>query len=190
VPPGGCPQPGATIRSDRLVIGCGYLGLRVAAGWLARGDRVLATTRRPGRAAELARLGLEPVLCGAEAVRAAAERGTPGAIYNVADDRPVRRRDFSASLAGLLGAPPPRSAPGPAGESANRRVVNRLLREALGVRLRYPSYEEGLPASLGGGPPALESPPPPSIMNGVGSIQSRGPRPCCHGSTSSRTSSR
>jgi nucleoside-diphosphate-sugar epimerase len=46
----------------RLVVGCGYLGLRVARGWRAAGDRVLAVTRRPERAAELAALGLEPVV--------------------------------------------------------------------------------------------------------------------------------
>jgi nucleoside-diphosphate-sugar epimerase len=46
----------------RLVAGCGYLGLRVARGWRAAGDRVLAITRRPERAAELAAAGLEPVV--------------------------------------------------------------------------------------------------------------------------------
>ena len=48
---------------DRLIIGAGYLGRRVLARWRAQGDRVLATTRSPKRAAELRSLGAEPVLC-------------------------------------------------------------------------------------------------------------------------------
>ena len=48
--------------ATRLVVGCGYLGTRVAARWLATGDRVVAVTRRRERADELARLGLEPLV--------------------------------------------------------------------------------------------------------------------------------
>jgi nucleoside-diphosphate-sugar epimerase len=46
----------------RLVVGCGYLGERVARRWLAAGDRVVAVTRRPARAAELAAAGIEPLV--------------------------------------------------------------------------------------------------------------------------------
>lgn len=45
-----------------LVVGCGYLGLRVARLWRDAGARVLALTRSPDRAAALAAEGLEPVL--------------------------------------------------------------------------------------------------------------------------------
>lgn len=48
--------------ATRLVVGCGYLGERVARRWLATGDRVVAITRRPARAAELAALGIEPLV--------------------------------------------------------------------------------------------------------------------------------
>ena len=48
--------------ATRLVVGCGYLGTRVAARWLAAGDRVVAFTRRHERATELARLGIEPLV--------------------------------------------------------------------------------------------------------------------------------
>jgi nucleoside-diphosphate-sugar epimerase len=85
---------------------------------------------------------------GAEAVLAALERGRDGATYNVCDDRPVRRRDFYARLAELLGAPPPRFVEAAQGPQADRRVMNRRLREELGVALRYPSYEEGLAATV------------------------------------------
>jgi nucleoside-diphosphate-sugar epimerase len=46
----------------RLVVGTGALGARVAGLWRAAGDRVLGTTRRPARAAELAAAGIEPVV--------------------------------------------------------------------------------------------------------------------------------
>jgi nucleoside-diphosphate-sugar epimerase len=47
---------------DKLVIGCGYLGLRVARRWLAQGDRVFALTRKPERAEELRDLGIIPLI--------------------------------------------------------------------------------------------------------------------------------
>ena len=46
----------------RLVVGCGYLGTRVATRWLAGGSRVWALTRSPARARELAALGIEPLV--------------------------------------------------------------------------------------------------------------------------------
>jgi nucleoside-diphosphate-sugar epimerase len=277
---------------DMLIVGCGYLGRRVAARWRARGHRVFATTR--GRVEELRALGVEPVVCdlvtgaglaalppvqavaycvgfdrtpgatlrdvylgglanvldrlpppgrfvyvsstgvfgqcggeevdesaptepaeesghvlleaegvlrrrmpaaillrfagiygpgrllrrqaivtgeplvgdadrwlnlihvedGAAALETAAERARPGALYNVCDDCPVRRREFYTALARLLEAPEPRfvppgpGAPLPPHERANRRILNHRLRTELQVELRYPSYAKGLPASL------------------------------------------
>lgn len=51
-----------TAMHQRLVVGCGYLGERVARRWATAGDRVVATTRRPTRADELRRLGIEPAI--------------------------------------------------------------------------------------------------------------------------------
>jgi nucleoside-diphosphate-sugar epimerase len=51
------------MTATKLIIGCGYLGSRVAAVWRSQGQRVIATTRRPERAAELAGLGIEPLIC-------------------------------------------------------------------------------------------------------------------------------
>jgi nucleoside-diphosphate-sugar epimerase len=48
--------------AQKLIFGCGYLGLRVARNWLAQGCTVAAVTRRPDRAAALAREGLRPIL--------------------------------------------------------------------------------------------------------------------------------
>jgi nucleoside-diphosphate-sugar epimerase len=46
----------------RLIIGCGYLGKRVAARWLAEGDSVAALTRSPENATGLQAHGISPVL--------------------------------------------------------------------------------------------------------------------------------
>ncbi len=51
-----------TSAPRRLVIGCGYLGMRTARRWLAAGDRVWGTTRSAARAAELAAAGIEPIV--------------------------------------------------------------------------------------------------------------------------------
>ncbi len=91
---------------------------------------------------------------GARAVLAAEERGRAGETYLIADDCPVRRRDFYAALAELLGAPPVRfeplapDQPLPRREGGNRRAVNRKMKEELGVELLYPDYRAGLRASM------------------------------------------
>lgn len=45
-----------------LILGCGYLGRRVAQQWLAQGRRVVAVTRSNDRAAQLKQLGIEPIV--------------------------------------------------------------------------------------------------------------------------------
>jgi nucleoside-diphosphate-sugar epimerase len=92
-------------------------------------------------------LNLIHVEDGARAVLAVEERGTPGETYLVADDTPVRRRDFYTRLAQLLGATAARFESQPSSGEANRRVSNRKLR-ALGWEPRYPNYIEGLAASV------------------------------------------
>jgi nucleoside-diphosphate-sugar epimerase len=57
-----CASPPTAPTATRLVVGCGYLGTRVALRWLAAGDRVFGITRSPARAAELAALGITPVV--------------------------------------------------------------------------------------------------------------------------------
>jgi nucleoside-diphosphate-sugar epimerase len=46
----------------KLVVGCGYLGLRVARLWRHAGNRVYAVTRSAERARELAAEGLDPII--------------------------------------------------------------------------------------------------------------------------------
>jgi nucleoside-diphosphate-sugar epimerase len=100
-------------------------------------------------------LNLIHVEDGASVVVAAAARARAGETYNVSDGRPVRRRDFYALLAELLGASAPRfvppGEPAPRHELSDRRVSNSRLREALSVQFRYPDYESGMRASLGTG---------------------------------------
>jgi hypothetical protein len=86
---------------------------------------------------------------------ASIERPRGGAIYNLADDEPAPAPDVVAYAAGLAGVPPPPEIPF---EQANlgslaasfygesKRVRNRLIKDELGVQLRYPTYRDGLRA--------------------------------------------
>ena len=46
----------------KLIVGCGYLGRRVAQRWLAAGHEVAGVVRRPRQADEIAQQGLRPIL--------------------------------------------------------------------------------------------------------------------------------
>jgi nucleoside-diphosphate-sugar epimerase len=95
-----------------------------------------------------------------QALRASMQRGQPGAVWNLADDEPAPPQDVIAFAAELLGMEPP---PEVAFEDAelspmarsfyaeSKRVDNRRLRDALGVRLAYPDYRAGLRAILAAG---------------------------------------
>jgi len=93
----------------------------------------------------------------AATVLAAITRPPAGAIYNVADDLPAPNGEVIAYACELLGLPAP--PPIPWDEIAptmtemarsfyaeNRRVRNERIKTELGVRLRYPTYREGLRA--------------------------------------------
>ncbi|MCI4340141.1 MAG: NAD-dependent epimerase/dehydratase family protein, partial [Thermoplasmata archaeon] len=92
------------------------------------------------------------------AFRTIAERGRTGETYLVADDRPLRTREFASYLAAELRAPPPRGMPPEEAarawgedlavlESASRAVSNTKLR-GLGWRPRYPTFRDGVPGVL------------------------------------------
>jgi len=81
----------------------------------------------------------------------------PGAIYNVCDDDPAPPDEVVAFACALLGVAPPLAVSiehAALSEMArsfyadNKRVSNRRIKEELGVRLRYPSYRDGLAALL------------------------------------------
>ncbi len=48
---------------DCLVVGCGYLGLRVAKKWLKQGLSVAVTTRSAEKEERFHKLGLQPIIC-------------------------------------------------------------------------------------------------------------------------------
>ncbi len=79
-------------------------------------------------------------------LRLAVEIGTPGEIYNAADDEPVTLREFYAWCGRRLGRPSPPN--GPANPErkrglTNKRVSNRKLR-ATGWAPQFPTFREGL----------------------------------------------
>jgi nucleoside-diphosphate-sugar epimerase len=92
-----------------------------------------------------------------QVVRASIARPNPGAVYNVADDEPAPPQDVVAFACDLLGVDPPPEVPYDEAELSpmarsfyadNRRIDNARIKRELGVRLRHPSYREGLRAIL------------------------------------------
>jgi nucleoside-diphosphate-sugar epimerase len=88
-------------------------------------------------------------------LRASMSRPNPGRIYNLADDRPAPPAEVVAHAAALLGVEAPPLEPFETAEMSamarsfyddNKRVANARIKAELGVRLRYPSYREGLTA--------------------------------------------
>lgn len=92
----------------------------------------------------------------ASVLEASIARPRAGAIYNVADDEPAAPGDVVAHAAEMIGMTPPPEVDfedadlSPMARTfyqGSRRIGNALIKSELGVRLRYPTYREGL-ASL------------------------------------------
>ena len=93
----------------------------------------------------------------AQVLRASIARPNPGAIYNVADDEPAPPQDVVAFACALLGVAAPPEVPYEQAElspmarsfyAESRRVCNARIKRDLGVKLRYPTYRDGLRAIL------------------------------------------
>lgn len=93
----------------------------------------------------------------AAVLEASIEQPRDGGVYNVCDDMAAPPQDVVAFAADLLGMDPPPEVPfeeaemSPMGRSfygESKKVSNDLIKQELGVRLRYPTYREGLPAVL------------------------------------------
>ena len=93
----------------------------------------------------------------ASVLEAAITRPCNHTIFNVTDDEPAPPQDVIAFAAQLLGMPVPEginfedatfSPMGRSFYSENKRVRNDRIKEILGVVLQYPTYREGLKASL------------------------------------------
>lgn len=85
-----------------LIIGCGYLGSRVAALLLQTGDAVAATTRRPERADELRQAGCEPVLF--DVLRPSPLPAVDAVVYAVGLDRSAGASMRDVYVGGLTNA--------------------------------------------------------------------------------------
>ena len=97
----------------------------------------------------------------AQAIDACFARGAAG-TFNLADDEPAPPQDVIVFAAELLRKPPPPEVPFEEARATmsamaqsfyaeNRRVRNDKLKQALGVRLAYPTYRDGLRALLSAG---------------------------------------
>jgi len=91
----------------------------------------------------------------AQVLLASMAKPRQGAVYNVSDNEPAPPQDVLLYAAELTGREPPLEVPfeqAVMSEMArsfyadNKRVSNRLIREELGVELRYPTYREGVAA--------------------------------------------
>lgn len=110
---------------------------------------------RPGQV--FSRIHVEDV---ATVLETSMARPDPGAIYNLCDDDPASPSEVVAHAAALIGVTPPpeqrleEAALSPMARSFwddNKRVRNERIKRDLGIRLRYPSYREGLAAILAAG---------------------------------------
>lgn len=83
----------------------------------------------------------------AGAIIAALERGIPGEIYNVVDDKPITQIEFYKYLSEILKKPmppfsselPPSSRP----QTTNKQVSNKKIKEKLNYVFKYPTFREG-----------------------------------------------
>lgn len=89
----------------------------------------------------------------AQALRASMAAPDPGAAYNLCDDEAAPPQDVIAFACDLLDVAPPPEIPfdeaelSPMGRSFyndNKRVRNDRIKRELGVRLRWPTYRDGL----------------------------------------------
>lgn len=89
-------------KTDYLILGCGYLGLRVARRWVAQGRSVAAVTRQPERLALLTSEGITPFLgdvLDLESLQLLPQAST--VLYAVGHDRRSGRTMAEGTLQGL-----------------------------------------------------------------------------------------
>ncbi len=86
-------------------------------------------------------------------LRASIHRPSPGAVYNVCDNEAAPPQDVIEYAAGLLGIDVPPAEPFDQAElsdmarsfySESKKVSNEKIKTELGVKLKYPTYREGM----------------------------------------------
>lgn len=91
----------------------------------------------------------------AQVLLASIAKPRQGAVYNVSDNEPAPPQDVLLFAAEVTGREPPPEVPFEQAVMSdmarsfyadNKRVSNQLIREELGVSLRYPTYREGVAA--------------------------------------------
>lgn len=106
--------------------------------------------RKPGQV--FGRIHLDDIVT---TLLASIARPNPGAAYNLADDEPAPPDEVIAYACKLLGVEPPpveefddvketMSAMARSFYGESKRVGNRRIKEELGIRLKWPTYREGL----------------------------------------------
>jgi nucleoside-diphosphate-sugar epimerase len=95
----------------------------------------------------------------AEAYRLATEKQPLGELFAIADDCPIKFRDFANYVAHTMGKPPVGSMPKWIGNiiagkamvetlTMNHKVRNTKAKTQLGWEPKYPTYKEGIPIAL------------------------------------------
>ena len=90
------------MATRKLIIGCGYLGRRVARRWIAQGDTVFALTRSADRARAFRESGIEPLV--GDVTDAASLAGLPEVetvLYAVGLDRGAGKSQRDVYVGGL-----------------------------------------------------------------------------------------
>lgn len=90
-------------KQKRLIVGCGYLGRRVAAAWLAAGHEVHATTRCAQKAGQLSAASIIPLV--ADITQPAAIDALPrydAVLFAVGFDRASDRTIHEVYVGGLI----------------------------------------------------------------------------------------
>jgi hypothetical protein len=107
---------------------------------------------KPGHA--FSRIHVDDIV---QVLRASMAKPRPGAIYNVADDRAAPSHELIKYACDMLGIEPPPLMPFDEADMApiarsfyadNKRVHNDLIKQELGVVLKYPDFMSGLQACL------------------------------------------
>ena len=120
-------------------------------------ERTVRNIVKPGQV--FSRIHVEDI---ASVLEASIANPEGGGVYNVCDDDPAPPQDVIAYACALLGVEAPPEVPYAIAEKSmsemarsfyaeNKRVMNRKIKDTLGVKLAYPDYRAGLKALLEAG---------------------------------------